>query len=46
MDDGKLVHMGGVEWPIEVGIPYHGPTLRREVNAIVGRRRAKQGATR
>jgi hypothetical protein len=33
--DGKAVHTGGVEWTIKDGIPYHGPTLLREVKEIV-----------
>lgn len=37
---GRAVHTGGVEWTIKDGIPYHGPTLMREVAAIVARDRA------
>ena len=33
--DGKAVQTGGVEWTIKDGIPYHGPTLLREVKEIV-----------
>jgi imidazolonepropionase-like amidohydrolase len=40
--DGKTAHSGGVEWTIKDGIPYHGPTLLREVKDIVTRARAKQ----
>lgn len=38
--DGKAVHTGGVEWTIKDGIPYHGPTLLREVKDLVARARA------
>jgi imidazolonepropionase-like amidohydrolase len=38
--DGKVVPAGGVEWTIKDGIPYHGPTLLREVKAIVEKARA------
>jgi hypothetical protein len=37
--DGRAVRSGGVEWTIKDGIPYHGPTLLREVRAIVERAR-------
>jgi len=39
--DGKVVHTGGVEWTIKDGIPYHAPTLAREVREIVAEARAK-----
>jgi cytosine/adenosine deaminase-related metal-dependent hydrolase len=38
--DGKAVHTGGVEWTIKDGIPYHGPTLMREVKEMVAKARA------
>jgi cytosine/adenosine deaminase-related metal-dependent hydrolase len=38
--DGKAVHTGGIEWTIKDGIPYHGPTLLREVKEIVAKARA------
>ena len=41
--DGKAVHTGGVEWTIKDGIPYHGPTLMREVKAMVAKARADRG---
>ena len=41
--DGKPVHTGGVEWTIKDGIPYHGPTLLREVKAMVAQARAQRG---
>ena len=37
--DGKAVHTGGVEWTVKDGIPYHGPTLLREVKEMVARAR-------
>ncbi|HEX7025090.1 MAG TPA: amidohydrolase family protein [Gemmatimonadales bacterium] len=39
--DGKTVHTGGVEWTIKDGIPYHGPTLLREVKEMVAAARAQ-----
>ena len=41
---GRAVRTGGIEWTIKDGIPYHGPTLLREVGEIVAAARA--GATR
>jgi imidazolonepropionase-like amidohydrolase len=41
--DGVPVHTGGIEWTIKDGIPYHGPTLLREVREIVARDRAAAG---
>ncbi len=38
--DGRSVRVGGVEWTIKDGIPYHGPTLMREVAAMVAEARA------
>lgn len=37
--DGKPVRTGGIEWTIKDGIPYHGPTLMRDVKAIVDKAR-------
>jgi cytosine/adenosine deaminase-related metal-dependent hydrolase len=37
--DGVPVQTGGVEWTIKDGIPYHGPTLLREVRDMVARDR-------
>jgi len=34
-----VVHGGGIEWTIKDGIPYHVPTLMREVREIVARAR-------
>jgi cytosine/adenosine deaminase-related metal-dependent hydrolase len=42
--DGKPVRGGGIEWTIKDGIPYHGPTLMREVKDIVTRARAERAA--
>ena len=38
--NGQAVHTGGVEWTIKDGIPYHGPTLLREVKELVAAARA------
>jgi len=43
--NGKMVHSGGVEWTIKDGIPYHGPTLMKEVKDMVARARAQKSAT-
>ena len=40
--DGKVVHGGGVEWTIKDGIPYHGPTLLRDVREMVAKARAER----
>jgi len=42
--DGKTVHTGGVEWTIKDGIPYHGPTLMKEIKEMVARARAERAA--
>jgi imidazolonepropionase-like amidohydrolase len=39
--DGKPVRTGGIEWTIKDGIPYHGPSLMKEVKAIVDRDRGR-----
>ena len=36
------VHGGGIEWTIKDGIPYHVPTLMREVKDMVGKARAER----
>ena len=38
--DVKLVHGGGIEWTIKDGIPYHVPTLMKEVKEMVAKARA------
>jgi len=37
--DGKIVHTGGVEWTIKDGIPYHGPTLLKQIKEMVDQAR-------
>jgi len=39
----KLVHGGGIEWTIKDGIPYHVPTLMKEVKDMVLKARAAGG---
>ncbi len=39
----RNVHGGGIEWTIRDGIPYHGPTLMKEVKEMVARARADRG---
>jgi imidazolonepropionase-like amidohydrolase len=41
-DRVQNVHGGGIEWTIKEGIPYHVPTLMREVKEMVGRARAER----
>jgi len=36
------VHGGGFEWTIKVGIPYHVPTLMKEVKDMVAKARAER----
>ena len=47
LEDLKVLYpggrSGGVEWTIKDGIPYHGPTLMREVRQIVAKARADRG---
>ncbi len=40
--DGRAVPVGGVQWTIKGGMPYHGPTLLREVGEIVRAARASR----
>jgi len=35
----KMVHGGGIEWTIKDGIPYHVPTLMKEVKEMVAKAR-------
>lgn len=42
--DGKTVHTGGVEWTIKDGIPYHGPTLMKEIKEMVAKARSERAA--
>src|SRR5437870_7942568 len=41
-DRFENAHAGGIEWTIKDGIPYHVPTLMREVKDMVARARAEQ----
>jgi hypothetical protein len=41
----KMVHGGGIEWTIKDGIPYHVPTLMKEVKEMVGAARAQRRIT-
>jgi imidazolonepropionase-like amidohydrolase len=38
----KVVHGGGIEWTIKDGIPYHVPTLMKEVKDMVAKARAER----
>ena len=42
--DGVSQPTLGVEWTVKGGMPYHGPTLMREVKALVDAARAARGA--
>lgn len=39
--DGKVFKTGGIEWTIKDGIPFHAPTLAKEVREIVSKARLK-----
>jgi imidazolonepropionase-like amidohydrolase len=41
LKDGRMVRGGGIEWTIKNGIPYHVPTLMKEVKTIVETDRKK-----
>ena len=41
-DKVQSAHGGGIEWTIKDGIPYHVPTLMREVREMVSRARAQR----
>jgi imidazolonepropionase-like amidohydrolase len=41
-DKVASAHGGGIEWTIKDGIPYHVPTLMREVKEMVARARAQR----
>jgi imidazolonepropionase-like amidohydrolase len=41
----KSVHGGGIEWTIKDGIPYHVPTLIKEVKELVAKGRAERTRT-
>jgi hypothetical protein len=38
----KNAHGGGIEWTIKDGIPYHVPTLMKEVKEMVARARTER----
>ena len=40
-----MVHGGGIEWTIKDGIPYHVPTLMKEVKDMVTKARAERKST-
>ncbi len=42
--DGKTARTGGIEWTIKDGIPYHGPTLMKEIKEIVTKARGERGS--
>ncbi|HJQ23669.1 MAG TPA: amidohydrolase family protein [Blastocatellia bacterium] len=42
--DGRTVHTGGVEWTIKDGIPYHGPTLMKEIKEMVAKARSERAS--
>lgn len=35
--DGKVVKTGGIEWTIKDGIPFHAPTLAKEIREMVAK---------
>lgn len=41
----RNVHGGGIEWTIKDGIPYHVPTLVREIKEMVTRARSERART-
>jgi len=41
----KMVHGGGIEWTIKDGIPYHVPTIMKEVKDMVAKARAERKTT-
>ena len=44
--DGKAVKTGGIEWTITNGIPYHAPTLAKEIREMVAAARKGQNRER
>jgi hypothetical protein len=44
-DLAQSVHGGGIEWTIKDGIPYHVPTLMREVRDMVAAARQRKRTT-
>ena len=41
--NNRNAHGGGIEWTIKQGMPYHVPTLLKEVRELVARARAERG---
>ena len=37
-----IVHGGGIEWTIKDGVPYHVPTLMKEVKDMVEKARSER----
>src|SRR6185503_1732761 len=44
-DRVENAHAGGIEWTIKDGIPYHVPTLMREVRDMVAKARERRPST-
>ncbi|MFY9610689.1 MAG: amidohydrolase family protein, partial [Blastocatellia bacterium] len=42
--EDKTVRTGGVEWTIKDGVPYHGPSLMKEIKEMVAKARAERSA--
>jgi imidazolonepropionase-like amidohydrolase len=42
--DGKVVHGGGIEWTIKDGIPYHVPTLSKDIRDMVAAAKVQKPA--
>jgi imidazolonepropionase-like amidohydrolase len=42
--DGKPVHGGAVEWTIKDGIPYHAPTMLKDVKEMVAKARGQRSS--
>jgi hypothetical protein len=42
----KVVHGGGIEWTIKDGIPYHVPTLTKEIKDMVTKARAERASAK
>ncbi len=43
--NNRPAHTGGIEWTIKDGIPYHVPTMMKEVKEMVARARGQHGTT-
>lgn len=42
--DGKVYKTGGIEWTIKDGIPFHAPTLAKEIRELVADARKKKAS--